>query len=47
MSNLDVKNFKMTLVQYRNDFFTILKSIIEQNEIEFFFFLDNRSLLWN
>lgn len=28
----------MTLVQYRNDFFTILKSIIEQNEIEFFFF---------
>ena len=38
MSNLDVKNFKMTLVQYRNDFFTILKSIIEQNEIEFFFF---------
>tara|TARA_B110000196_G_scaffold74655_1_gene64079 strand:+ start:1252 stop:2121 length:870 start_codon:yes stop_codon:yes gene_type:complete len=38
MSNLDVKNFKMTLVQYRNDFFTILKSIIEQNEIEIFFF---------
>ncbi len=28
----------MTLVKYRNDFFTILKSIIEQNEIEEFFF---------
>jgi len=38
MSSLDVKNFKMTLVKYRNDFFTILKSIIEQNEIEEFFF---------
>ena len=43
MSNLDVKNFKMTLVQYRNDFFTILKSIIEQNEIEevFFWIIDH------
>lgn len=43
MSSLDVKNFKMTLVKYRNYFFTILKSIIEQNEIEevFFWIIDN------
>lgn len=43
MSSLDVKNFKMTLVKYRNDFFTILKSIIEQNEIEevFFYIIDH------
>ena len=43
MSSLDVKNFKMTLVKYRNDFFTILKSIIEQNEIEevFFWIIDH------
>ena len=33
----------MTLVKYRNDFFTILKSIIEQNEIEevFFYIIDH------
>ncbi|MBT3754325.1 MAG: peptide chain release factor N(5)-glutamine methyltransferase [Flavobacteriaceae bacterium] len=33
----------MTLVKYRNYFFTILKSIIEQNEIEevFFWIIDN------
>ena len=43
MSSLDVKNFKMTLVKYRNYFFTILKSIIEQNEIEevFFWIIDH------
>mgnify|MGYP006132050685 FL=1 len=43
MPSLDVKNFKMTLVKYRNYFFTILKSIIEQNEIEevFFWIIDN------
>jgi|TARA_B110000914_G_scaffold224667_1_gene243047 release factor glutamine methyltransferase len=43
MPSLDVKNFKMTLVKYRNYFFTILKSIIEQNEIEevFFWIIDH------
>ena len=43
MSSLDVKNFKMTLVKYRNYFFIILKSIIEQNEIEevFFWIIDH------